>query len=110
MRNWLSFVPLAILILGGSAAIITSARSQFGGGGSYGQCSGDMTGTYPSCTLAIVRRPTSTIAGLPACAGGTKGYMYIVTDALLPAALATVASGGAVNIGVTCNGTNWIVQ
>lgn len=84
--------------------------AQFGGGGSYGQCSGDMTGTYPSCTLAIVRRPTSAIAGLPACAAGTKGYMYIVTDALLPAALATVASGGAVNIGVTCNGTNWIVQ
>jgi hypothetical protein len=36
--------------------------------------------------------------------------MYFVTDALLPAALAIVASGGAVKVGVTCNGTNWIVQ
>lgn len=84
--------------------------AQFGGGGSYGQCAGDMTGTYPACTLAIVRRQTSTIAGLPACAGGTKGYMYLVSNALLPVALATVASGGAVNIGVTCDGSNWIVQ
>jgi hypothetical protein len=35
--------------------------------------------------------------------------MYIVTDALTPVALATVAGGGAVKVPVICNGTNWIV-
>lgn len=55
-------------------------------------------------------RLTTTVAALPACATATRGTMYVVTDALLPAALATVANGGAVVVGVLCNGTNWIVQ
>jgi hypothetical protein len=55
-------------------------------------------------------RPSSTVLGLPTCNPGNTGLMYIVTNALAPVALATVAGGGAVTIGVTCNGTNWIVQ
>jgi hypothetical protein len=59
-------------------------------------------------------RPLATVGAggsqLPACNSGTKGAMYIVTDALTPVAIATVVGGGAVSIGVTCNGTNWIVQ
>lgn len=60
---------------------------------------------------AAPTRPTSTVATLgTTCTSGQAGQMYLVTDALLPAALAVVAGGGAVKVGVLCNGTNWIVQ
>lgn len=56
------------------------------------------------------QRPSVAISGLPACGASTQGLMYFVTDALGPVALATVVAGGAVKVGVTCNGTVWIVQ
>ena len=59
-----------------------------------------------SCPLVL---PQNTVAGLAICSPGNKGTMSMVTDALLPAALATVAPGGAVNVGVMCNGSAWIV-
>jgi len=59
-------------------------------------------------------RPLATIGAggsqLPTCNSGTKGQMFMVTDALTPVAIATVVGGGAVSIGVTCNGANWVVQ
>jgi len=55
-------------------------------------------------------RPSVAIGSLPTCNSAATGKMYFVTDALLPTSLAIVAAGGAVKIGVTCNGTNWIVQ
>jgi hypothetical protein len=58
---------------------------------------------------SISQAPTSTIGALPACSTSLRGRIFIVTDALVPAALATVAAGGAVTVGVICNGTNWIV-
>lgn len=67
-------------------------------------------------SLAQVRTPAvntnivTTVGALPACNSGTQGLRMIVTDALTPIALATVAAGGAVVIGVTCNGSAWIVQ
>lgn len=54
--------------------------------------------------------PSSTVASLPTCNSASKGVQYLVTDALLPAALANVAGSGAVVIAVTCTGTNWIVS
>jgi hypothetical protein len=71
---------------------------------------------YNGSTLACAAptRPLATIGAggsqLPTCNSTTKGAMYIVTDALTPVAIATAVGGGAVSIGVTCNGTNWIVQ
>jgi hypothetical protein len=68
---------------------------------------------YNGTALACVAptRPTTTVAVLgTTCTSGQQGQMFIVTDALVPAALAIVAGSGAVKIGVTCNGTNWIVQ
>jgi len=71
---------------------------------------------YNGSTLACTAptRPLATVGAggsqLPTCNSGTKGAMYIVTDALTPVAIATVVGGGAVSIGVTCNGANWIVQ
>lgn len=56
------------------------------------------------------QRPVTTVGALPTCNSATKGAMYFVTDALTPVALSTAAAGGAVQVGVTCNGTNWIVQ
>jgi len=51
----------------------------------------------------------ATVAGLPPCNAATEGLIFGVTDALVPAALAAVASGGAVHVAVYCNGTTWIV-
>jgi len=63
---------------------------------------------------AAPTRPLATVGAgggqLPTCNSTTKGAMFLVTDALTPVAIATVVGGGAVSIGVTCNGTNWIVQ
>jgi hypothetical protein len=56
------------------------------------------------------QRSVTTIGSLPSCTSALRGKMYIVTDALLPTALANVAAGGAVVIGVMCNGVNWVVQ
>ena len=47
---------------------------------------------------------------IPSCSAALKGAMYIVSDALTPVALSTAVGGGAVTVGITCNGTNWIVQ
>ena len=69
-------------------------------------------GTVLACTAST--RPLATVGAgggqLPTCNSTTKGAMYMVTDALVPVAIATVAGGGAVSIGVTCDGANWIVQ
>jgi hypothetical protein len=55
--------------------------------------------------------PTPKVAasGLPTCTAALEGQIYEVTDALLPAALAVVAGGGAVRVLVFCNGSTWIV-
>ena len=50
----------------------------------------------------------STVGGLPACNVSTKGQIWFVTDALLPALGVIVANGGAINVMVFCNGTNWV--
>jgi hypothetical protein len=61
-------------------------------------------------TLAI--RPTSSVAVLgTTCTAAQRGQMYMVTDqAAAPVALAVVAGAGAVTVGVTCNGANWIIE
>lgn len=73
--------------------------------------SGDCTSSAGAAALSCIpKRAVSTVAGLPSCTAGIRGQMNMVTDALLPVALATVAAGGAVVIGVTCNGVAWVVQ
>jgi len=52
--------------------------------------------------------PSSTVSGLPA-ASTRAGQLFFVTDALTPALGVTVIGGGAVNVVVFSNGTNWIV-
>lgn len=62
-----------------------------------------------SSAVVLPVAPLSVVASLPTCAAGTKGAIYMATDALTPVALSTVVGGGAVNVLVVCNGTNWIV-
>jgi hypothetical protein len=108
-------VPLGIVfaLLGHSAfaaGLVPSVNADMGctTAGQVVQYSGTVL------TCAAPTRPIATIGAggsqLPTCNSTTKGAMYIVTDALTPVAIATAVGGGAVSIGVTCNGTNWIVQ
>ena len=50
-----------------------------------------------------------TVATLPSAVTAGKGARSFVTDALLPAFGATVATGGAVAVPVYSDGTNWKV-
>jgi len=50
-----------------------------------------------------------TVATLPSATTSGKGARAFVTDALLPAFGATVATGGAVAVPVYSDGTNWKV-
>jgi hypothetical protein len=72
--------------------------------------SGDVVGYTTGFICTTAARQVKTVATLPTCNSAARGLMYIVTDALTPVALAAVSAGGAVVIGVTCNGTNWIIQ
>lgn len=75
--------------------------------------------TVGAATVALgaavqVKANTATVAAgggaLPSCVAGLRGTQYIVTDALVPVALAPVAPGGAAIVNVTCDGTDWIVM
>lgn len=114
------------------------ANGQFGGGGG-GQCGGDLIGTYPNCLVGKINgvlpaaiatsgnasdligtlpksatpvpsRPVSTVAALPQCTALLKGQMNMVSDALAPVMLAGPVAGGLTSVGVTCDGSKWIVQ
>lgn len=49
------------------------------------------------------------VSALPTCNASTSGWVYRVTDSLLPALNVTVIGGGAVSVVVRCNATNWVV-
>lgn len=51
--------------------------------------------------------PVTTVAGLPGCGAGTRGYLYAVTDASSPTYNGSVTGGGSTTIPVFCNGTSW---
>ena len=57
-----------------------------------------------------IQTGTTTVAGLPTCNAGTKGQRYFVTDANATTFHTTAAGGGANNMGVTCDGTNWYLS
>jgi hypothetical protein len=60
--------------------------------------------------LGFVKTGAVAVGSLPACAAGTKGARHFVTDAnaAFTAGIgAVVAAGGANNVPVTCDGTNW---
>ncbi|MCA8430024.1 hypothetical protein [Burkholderia seminalis] len=51
--------------------------------------------------------PVTTVASLPGCGAGTRGYLYAVTDAASPTYNSSVTGGGSTTIPVFCNGTSW---
>jgi len=56
-----------------------------------------------------VQTGTTTVAGLPACAAGTKGAHHFVTDGNTANAFrGAVTGGGALQQWVTCDGTAWL--
>jgi len=60
--------------------------------------------------VSYVQTGAVAVASLPSCAAGTKGARHFVTDAnaTFTAGIgAVVAAGGANNVPVTCDGTNW---
>lgn len=73
-----------------------------------------LTGVLPAAqlsgaTLTGTITTSTTVNALPTCNTAARGTSYVVTDALLPAALVIVSTGGAVVVRVLCNGTAWIV-
>lgn len=64
---------------------------------------------YQTTSSLNVTVPSAVVSGLPTCNAAARGTIYMVTDALAPVALATVAGSGAVVVLVACNGAAWIV-
>ncbi len=55
------------------------------------------------------KAPSTLTANLPTCNTATTGWVYAVTDALLPSIGGVVVGGGAITVLVRCNGTSWLV-
>lgn len=70
----------------------------------FNGATGDVT--LPGAVVTAV----STVAGLPTCNAGSKGARRFVTDSNATTFHNTVAGGGANNVGVTCDGTNWYIS
>lgn len=58
---------------------------------------------------SVLKLSPLTVSTLPTCNAGAAYTITVVSDALLPAALATVAGGGAVKVAVMCDGSLWKV-
>ena len=54
--------------------------------------------------------PIVAVASLPTCDATNEGSNYGVNDALAPAFLVAIASGGTIHTSVYCNGTNWVAN
>lgn len=55
----------------------------------------------------FVRSGSVAVASLPTCDSNSKGARHFVTDANATTFMSTVAAGGANNVPVVCDGTNW---
>lgn len=70
----------------------------------------DVSGALPSANGGTGLGTATVVGTLPTCNAGTKAARYFVTDAnaTFTAGIgAIVAAGGANNVPVTCDGTNW---
>ena len=83
-----------------SATSSTSGSAQITGG--LATSGAGWFGTYVATGVVAV-------GSLPACGAGIKGARMFVTDANATTFASTVAAGGANNVPVVCDGTNWII-
>jgi len=60
--------------------------------------------------VGFVKVGVTTVGALPTCSASLRGARYFVTDANSATFHATAAAGGANNVGVTCDGTNWYIS
>lgn len=71
----------------------------------------DTSGNWVGAGSQYIQGGVTTVGALPACAAGTKAARLFVTDsnaASYTAGIgAIVAAGGATNVPVICDGTNW---
>jgi hypothetical protein len=91
----------------GTTALINLLRLQQSGGLSLG--AGNIA-TDPGAAIGLAsswQTTAVTVAALPTCNAAAKGQRRFVTDSNTVVYHATVAGGGANNVGVTCDGTNW---
>lgn len=97
----------ATAILPGAGGLnVGSAGSAFGAG--FFTALTTTTGAIAAATT--VATGTSTVAALPACSAGAKGTRSFVTDATLNTFHSTAVGGGANNVAVVCDGTNWYID
>lgn len=66
-------------------------------------------GTYRDILVRQAQTTAVTVATLQTCNAGNKGARAFVTDANATTFLSTVAGGGANNVPVVCDGTNWVI-
>lgn len=83
-----------------AATSSTTGSATFAGG--IGVAGAIWAGTYVATGVVAV-------ASLPACGAGIKGARMFVNNATATTFASTVAGGGANNVPVVCDGTNWII-
>ena len=95
---------------------VSGAGATFSSGlsATTGTFSSGLTATTGIFTVALygttVATSSTIVASLPTCSAPTKGMRHFVTDAnasFTAGIGAVVAAGGANNVPVTCDGTNW---
>lgn len=71
-------------------------------------CNFTMTGTGKMNVNNDIQTGVKGVAALPTCNAGRKGARFFVNDNNTAIAYhAAVTAGGALNVGVTCDGTSW---
>lgn len=103
-------VVAALLIAGG--ALAQSAMLQ-GGSWTAGNVPKYATQTYSGQPVLIDSglppgSPTVTVvASLPTCSSGTKGLLYVVTDASSPSWNGALTGGSTTTVLALCTGSTW---
>jgi hypothetical protein len=101
---------------GGNNGLQTASGSGFffdGGGNAFTFMTGSggtpfQAGTSFFGGAVPVAVLVTTVASLPTCNTGAKGYRAYVTDASSPTSLGTLTGCGSTGTSVGCNGTAWV--
>lgn len=95
-------------VQGSTGHLLASADASYDIGSTGGNR--PRTGYFSTSVIApSVQTGTSTVSSLSTCDSTNKGARKFATDANSTTFLATAAGGGANNVPVVCNGTNWVI-